>query len=554
MSRASRNTWPVRPATAGRPLTASLTALLAALLTTVLLVALTPAASGAGGSVTGPAAGSSTAADPDLEQWRSYWVDGFHEGIYDQAEVDKLVAEAKDLNANALVVQVGRRFDCFCNRALYPRTDAAIDPAPYDPLDAVIEAAHAEGIEVHAWINATTMWNSSTPPSSPEHAFNQHGPSATGDDRWLNKRYDGAELIGANAFLDPANPAAVDYVVAGVRSIVKEYDVDGVNLDYIRYPDYNSAIGQNDWGYSDVSLARFHAATGRTDRPEPTDDQFSDWRRDQVSNLVRKVYLGMWQVDREARLSINGITYAYGPQTMGGWEQTRPYAEVLQDWKAWLDEGIIDTNTAMNYKREWMPDQAQMYEEWNEVLADWQEDRQSVIGPALYLNDIDDSVQQVRDALATTEAGNAAVGWSGYSYASPSLAGTGSGTATADAERAELEAALTEGPDAPFAEEAAVPAMPWKEQPELGHLVADATLTDGTPLDQVEVSVVRLGGSGEPGSRLTDGSGWAGFVDLEPGRYRVRVERPDGVGGRPVDIVEVRAGQVTEATFGLHRG
>ncbi|MER7335224.1 MULTISPECIES: family 10 glycosylhydrolase [unclassified Micromonospora] len=215
------------------------------------------------------------------------------------------------------------------------------------------------------------------------------------------------------------------FVVTAIQSIVREYDVDGINLDYVRYPDFNSTTTHSDWGYSETSLARFRAATGRTDTPVPSDPQFSDWRRTQMTNLVRKIYLGMWEVDPQARLSMDGITYSYGPQTMGGWEKTRPYAEVLQDWKGWLAEGIMDTVVAMNYKRNWMPDQKQMYDEWTEVLADWQGDRQAVIGPALYLNDIPDSVEQVRRALAPTAAGNTAAGWSGYSYANPTRAGVG---------------------------------------------------------------------------------------------------------------------------------
>lgn len=183
---------------------------------------------------------TSTTASETQEQWRSYWVDAFNEGIYNPDEVTKLVSDAVDLNANVLIVQIGRRYDCFCNRAAYPRTEAEIDPPPYDPLDEMIDQAHAAGLEVHAWVNISTLWNLPDPPASPDHIFNTHGPSATGRDRWLNKQVDGDEFQGDSVFIDPANPDAVNYIVAGVRSIVREYDVDGINLDYIRYPDYNT--------------------------------------------------------------------------------------------------------------------------------------------------------------------------------------------------------------------------------------------------------------------------------------------------------------------------
>ncbi|MER7459321.1 family 10 glycosylhydrolase [Micromonospora sp. NPDC126480] len=511
---------------------------LAALTATVLALSMASPANAA------PETGST-------QQWRSYWVDAFNEGIYTPAQVTKLVQDAKKINANALIVQIARRYDCFCNRALYPRTDAAIAPAPYDPLDEVIAQGHAAGLEVHAWVNVNTMWNSATPHSSPEHVFNKHGRSATGADRWLNKRHDGLELMGANAYMDPANPGAVNYIVEAIQSIVREYDVDGVNLDYVRYPDFNSTTTHSDWGYSETSLARFRAATGRTDTPLPSDPQFSDWRRTQMTNLVRKIYLGMWEVDPRARLSMDGITYAFGPQTMGGWEKTRPYAEVLQDWKGWLAEGIMDTVVAMNYKRDWMPDQKQMYDEWTEVLADWQGDRQAVIGPALYLNDIPHSVEQARRALTPTAAGNTAAGWSGYSYANPTRAGVGQPLSVRDAERDRLAEALTTGPDALFADEAAVPVMPWKATPDEGHVSGRLALGTGAPLDQATVTLRPLTTGGAPIVRRTDGDGWFGFVHLRPGTYLVQVDLPHRVVGPPVAVAQVRAGTI--ATVDLTR-
>ncbi len=514
--------------------------LLAATLGASAPVGATPVADSTGG-----AAGTASAGQP--EQWRSYWVDAFNTGIYHPDQATKLVNEAKKINANALIVQTVRRYDCFCNRAAYPRTDAAISPAPYDPLDEIISKAHAAGLEVHAWVNVNTMWNSATAPKSPEHVFNAHGPSAEGADRWLNKKADGAERVGNNWFIDPANPAAANYIVNGIQSVLREYDVDGINLDYVRYPDHSSHTTHSDWGYSETSLSRFQAATGRTDVPEPSDQQFSDWRRTQMTNLVRKIYLGMWQQNSQARLSMDGITYGFGPQSVGGWEKTRTYAEVLQNWKGWMEEGIMDTVVAMNYKRNWMPDQKQMYDEWTEVLADYQGDRQAVNGPALYLNEVSDALEQVRTGLAPTPAGNRVAGWSGYSYANPSMTANGAPADVKDAERDRLAAALTEGPDAPFHNEAVVPVMPWKADPSDGHIAGRITLGDGA-FDQARVTVRPLF-DGPAQTRLADGDGWFGFVHLTPGRYLVRVTLPDGTDGAPAQVVRVTRGGMATADF-----
>ena len=158
-------------------------------------------------------------------EFRAWWVDAFGEGIFNSAQVDKLVNAATAANINALVVQIGRRGDCFCNRASMPRTQAGIAAVPYDPLDEVITKAHAAGIQVHAWIITTAMWNSSTAPLDARHAFNQHGPTKTGDSNWLGVRYDGflreSASSAANWFFDPGHPDAADYIVEMYLSVAR---------------------------------------------------------------------------------------------------------------------------------------------------------------------------------------------------------------------------------------------------------------------------------------------------------------------------------------------
>lgn len=489
-----------------------------------------------------------TAASPEEPvQLRAYWVDAFGEGIYSPAEVDELVAAAKDANMNAIIAQVGRRGDCFCNNSTWPRTQAAIDPLPYDPLATLIEAAHAEGIEVHAWMNVGTMWNLAAAPADADHAFNRHGPDPSTGESWLNIREDGADRVGNNFMFDLAHPDAVDYIVEGMSSVAANYDVDGINLDYVRYPDYNASLFQNDWGYSETSLARFQAATGRSDRPEPTDEEFAQWRRDQVTNLVRKLYLSLHEIDPSVALSPNVTTYMYGPQEYGGWENTSPYSGVLQDWRAWMAEGIVDLNVPMNYKRQWMPAQATMYEQWTEAVQDWQYDRHAVVGTAAYLNEVEDTLEQIDIALTPSEAGNAAVGWTGYSYRNPTLSVL-QGRESGSEGRANLAAALTDADTGPFAQPAAVPEMTWKTAPTTGHVAGTVVAVDGEPLDGAQVQILTQDDRVLVAEAVVDGSGWFGAVDLAPGRYRVELP-PASVVGPRADWVDVVAGEVSHVAL-----
>lgn len=396
------------------------------------------------------------AAAAPSSQWRSLWVDAFNPGLSSPAEITRVVADAKALNVNTLLVQTARRFDCFCNNSTYPRSATIATPAPFDPLAEMIRQAHAAGIRVHAWFNVGTLWNSATAPANPAHAYNTHGPTATGANRWLDRRHDGVEIVGNNTYVDLANPAAVDYIVAGVNSVVRNYAVDGVNLDYIRYPDRSGAVAGNDWGYSATSLQRFRTATGRSDTPLPSDQQFSQWRRDQVTAVVRRVSQTVAAADPSAVLSVNAISYGTGPSATRTWQQTDPYTAVLQDWYGWARAKLIDAVVLMNYKRQHDAAQAAMFTSWNQFLARVKSEtgRHMVSGAALYLNTIPNSVTQAR---AITAAG---LGWSGYSYANASQAAAASTSSTVKAdERRALTTALT---SALFTQPASVPQMPWK--------------------------------------------------------------------------------------------
>ncbi len=480
-------------------------------------------------------------------QFRAYWVDAFGDGLLNEVQIDGVVAATKAANLNAIVAQVVRRGDCFCNRASVPRTeDPALAPTPFDPLQSLIDKAHAQGIEVHAWVIATAIWRGSMPPAAPTHVFNAHGPSASGTANWIMSREDGMQQLSTDWMLDPGHPDAAQYIANVATSIVQNYAVDGINLDRIRYPDGNYGTNVPSWGYNPVAVARFQQATGRTDRPAPQDPQWTQWRRDQVTNIVRKVYVESYAIRPSVRVSADTITYGFGPQSLGGWQNTRAYAEQLQDWDAWMREGILDLNIPMNYKRDQTSpsDQRRMYQEWSDFAKDEQYRRQSVVGAALYLNDIAASVRQARIAVAPSSNGNASAGWAGYSYRTPDDQ-TNAGTRSGAASRIELQRALTQPSSydpltpAVFAGAMPVPAMPWKTQPTTGHLRGVLRAPDGSALAQTKVDLYESTTGTLVRSQTTDGTGWFAFVDLYGATYRLA--SPSGTLGT-VDII---AGRLT---------
>ena len=486
------------------------------------LLAVLPTAAGAVAAPSlFPEPGSATLSAPAAPsgQFRAFWVDAFGDGLYTPAQIDDVIAATKAAHLNAIVAQVVRRGDCFCDRALAPRTDQeGVDPAPFDPLQTLIDKAHASGVQVHAWVIATAIWRGSTPPPQPTHPFNLHGTSATGTANWLTKRSDGLQQVSTDWILDPGHPDAAQWIVDNALSIVRNYNVDGINFDRIRYPDNNLGTNVPSWGYNDTAVARFNAAFGRSGVPANTDAQWTGWRRDQITSIVRKIYVESYAIKPGVRVSADTITYGYGPQHGSGFAGTRTYAEVLQDWDGWMREGILDTNILMNYKRDADANQNLMYREWSDYAKDNQYGRQSVIGTALYLNGIAASVAQARVAVAPSSAGNPGAGWAGYSYRTPDTL-TDAGTRSGAASGAELTLGLTQPSSydsitpAVFADSPPIASLPWKITPTKGHIRATAN-------PGATVSLIDANGQSSR-TQIADGTGWFAFVDLEPGNYRV---------------------------------
>jgi uncharacterized lipoprotein YddW (UPF0748 family) len=233
-----------------------------------------------------------------------------------------------------------------------------------------------------------------------------------GEDAWLMTRQDGEARSGNDYYLDPGHPAVGQYIVDAIAEITRKYDVDGVQLDRMRYPD--PSAGRPDWGYNETAVARYQTETGATERPAPGDSRWVAWRRTRIDDLVRQIRDAVKAERPDAWVSVATITYGPGPRDLAAFRQTRTYAEVLQDWPSWLQSGSVDLIVTMNYKRDVVPAQAQWFDGWNTFARSVRGTGRVAAGTALYLNPVDASVRQ---AVRTVNSG--LDGWVGYSYRAP---------------------------------------------------------------------------------------------------------------------------------------
>jgi uncharacterized lipoprotein YddW (UPF0748 family) len=194
-----------------------------------------------------------------------------------------------------------------------PYFTGQVGKAPsYDPLELAIQIAHKRGLELHAWINVFRCFTGSEENIliHPDHVYNKHP-------EWiLNSNYgDKKEL-----WLDPGLPEVRNYLVNLIIELVSNYDIDGIHLDFIRYPDNNV---NDDFSYNLYG------------ENHPRDS----WRRDNVTKFLESLYYNIRTIKPFVKIGVApfGI-YKNIPGASG----TEGYSIVYQDTREWLRLSYID--------------------------------------------------------------------------------------------------------------------------------------------------------------------------------------------------------------------
>ncbi|MGE5594246.1 MAG: glycoside hydrolase family 10 protein [Betaproteobacteria bacterium] len=284
---------------------------------------------------------------------RGLWV--VRTSMRTRSSVERMVALASSNNFNALFVQVNGRGEAYYTSAVLPKAADVEDG--FDPLEFCIERAHAAGLQVHAWINAFTVGKLGCREYQPGHVLSRHPEWALVDDKGvstLDYTPEMAEGELVSPMLDPAIEGVKAYVHDVFMEVVRDYDVDGVHFDYIRYPSARFGYGAEAraafrglTGYDPADLGEGPGAPGGGEGLDAEDsrrDLGAEWdafRRDQVTEVVRRVYQDVKRVKPWVAVSC-----AVLPDAADAAGRT------FQDWKTWLGQDIVDFVVPMAYAPE----------------------------------------------------------------------------------------------------------------------------------------------------------------------------------------------------------
>jgi uncharacterized lipoprotein YddW (UPF0748 family) len=166
--------------------------------------------------------------------------------------ITPLVQMVTVMNITDLFVQVVVGGYAYHDSNLLPRSQylAEVSGVGYDPLDSLIRTFARTGVRVHAWVNTFLYWSLTSPPDSLNHVYHTHPDWFIRDVNgvsmadysyvdWKNLRLEGL-------YLDPQNSRVTDFIKQICNEIVSKYPVDGIHLDFIRYPGILWGLPDND--------------------------------------------------------------------------------------------------------------------------------------------------------------------------------------------------------------------------------------------------------------------------------------------------------------------
>jgi uncharacterized lipoprotein YddW (UPF0748 family) len=286
------------------------------------------------------------ATSPAPGELRGLWV--VRTALVSPQAVDQAVDAAAEAGINALFVQVRGRGDAFYRSRLAARSVLLErQPRDFDPLARLLARARVRRIQVHGWVNVLLAAHFGQPlPRG--HVLEKHPDWAM-----VPKSAATAALVASGPrrlrlvmeagrsegdvegyYLSPAIPAVGEHLEAVVRELVRAYPMDGLHLDFVRYPG-------PDFDYSRAALEGFRHVSGGTDLlsgPARSPVAWDDYRRQTLTALVTRLA----DAARRERPGLV-LSAAVAP------DEAQAVYHKFQDWPRWLSDGLLTALCPMTY-------------------------------------------------------------------------------------------------------------------------------------------------------------------------------------------------------------
>ena len=211
----------------------------------------------------------------------------------------------------------------------------------FDPLQVWVDGAHRRGIELHPWVHSFFVGvQSENGGPGPVLAAHPEWAAVEREDVGKSGPQPSSQEVGYY-FIDPAMPESREYIKALFEEILTSYDVDGLHLDYIRYP-VSQPWETAAFSYSDFARTAFAAESGVDPYALTPDDAlwetWNAWREEQVTSFVAEVRDLQRRVAPRAQVSA-----AVFP------DPSDALVKKFQNWSDWVAKDYVDILAGMSF-------------------------------------------------------------------------------------------------------------------------------------------------------------------------------------------------------------
>ncbi len=287
--------------------------------------------------------------------YRLDWPPKVNDSEVQKKELIKILDNIKKKNLNTVYFQVRSGGTVLYKSDLEPFAIHLVPQNNFDPLQFAIDESHKRGLEIHAWLNVVRLFAGSETSilRNPQHLKNKF-PS------WVKEFRENGSL---SYWLDMGIPETREYLKNIFAELVQNYNVDGIHLDFIRYPGNN---------FDDAQSYLLYGNGINKD----------DWRRNNINSFISEMYHTVKKINPMIKVGAAPIGIYKNIGSLRGFEG---YNDVYQDAKFWLQSGIIDYIVPQVY---WNFGGSVPFEK---ISMDWINSkfgRQVIIGTAAYKSEV----------------------------------------------------------------------------------------------------------------------------------------------------------------------
>lgn len=260
-------------------------------------------------------------------------------------ELIKMLDDLKSININGLYVETFfNGFTIYPSKVMpyHPNLNNIYGEYGNDYLKALIAEASKREIQIHAWVENFFVGGKD----------GLHSDLWEKNPEWQIVNYNqlnyqtgkpGNEEEGF-LFFDPANIKAQDLILKFYKELISNYEIVGIQLDYIRYPSANENYIYSS-GYTEYAINKFKDEYQleienifEYVKQDENYQLWNKWRQGEITKFVKRVYQLVSALDKNILLSI-----AVGP------EINYAKTNLMQDWGTWVVNGWIDIVAPMAY-------------------------------------------------------------------------------------------------------------------------------------------------------------------------------------------------------------